>query len=120
MAQPVLHFELSTKNRSKSQAFYRSLFDWEIKELPDMEYSLVSPAGEKSIGGGIAQVQNGQPPALTIYTEVDDLQKYLDRAESLGGKTAVPPTQIPNVGSFAMFSDPDGIVMGLFKSGDQG
>jgi predicted enzyme related to lactoylglutathione lyase len=35
---------------------------------------------------------------------------------SLGGKTIVPPTEIPNVVTFALFSDPDGNMVGLVKS----
>jgi predicted enzyme related to lactoylglutathione lyase len=55
------------------------------------------------------------PSYLTIYVLVDDLQASLDKAQSLGGKTVVPPTPIPNVGSFALFTDPEGHVIGLFK-----
>jgi predicted enzyme related to lactoylglutathione lyase len=40
----------------------------------------------------------------------------LDRVESLGGKTAVPVTEIPEVVTFAQFADPDGNLVGLFKS----
>src|SRR5262249_32611899 len=50
------------------------------------------------------------------YVEADDLQATLDKAESLGGKTVVPVTVIPNMVTWAMFSDPDGSLVGLFKS----
>ena len=51
-----------------------------------------------------------------VYVEVDDLQAYLDKIESLGGKTVVPITEIPNVVMFAHFTDPVGNLMGLVKS----
>lgn len=41
------------------------------------------------------------------------------RNHNLGGKTVVPPALIPNVGAFAIFSDPDGNHIGLFKEGHQ-
>ena len=46
---------------------------------------------------------------------VDDLQASLDRAETLGGKALVPPTDLPDgYGRFAMFADPDGNTIGLW------
>ena len=44
---------------------------------------------------------------------MDDLQAYLDRAESLGGKTLMPPTEIPGIVTLAMFADPEGNVTGM-------
>lgn len=46
---------------------------------------------------------------------MDDLQAYLDKPASLGGKTVVPPTPIPDVGAFALFHDPEGNLVGLFS-----
>jgi hypothetical protein len=54
-------------------------------------------------------------PYVTIYAAVDDLRATLQRAEELGGKMVVEPMPIPGVGSFAMFQDPDGVMMGLFE-----
>jgi uncharacterized protein len=116
MPQPVVHFEISTKNLAKSNEFYGKLFDWNISQYPGMEYGMVAAAGEKSIGGGIGPVQPGDTTCVTIYVQVDDLQAYLDKATKLGGKAIVPPTPIPGIGAFAMFADLDGNRIGLFKS----
>ncbi len=59
--------------------------------------------------------QAGMPPYVTFYAQVDDLQEYLNKAGALGAKTIVPPTPIPDTGAFAMFADPDGHMVGLFK-----
>lgn len=45
--------------------------------------------------------------------QVDDLQACLDRVESLGGKIILPPTVIPDTVTLAMFTDPDGNIMGM-------
>jgi predicted enzyme related to lactoylglutathione lyase len=53
---------------------------------------------------------------VTVYVEVDDLAAYLSKAERLGGKTVVPPTEISEFSlSFAFFADPEGHVVGLSK-----
>ena len=48
---------------------------------------------------------------------VDDLEKYLARAEELGGRRVMGPMSIEGTGAFAMFADPDGNVLGLFAEG---
>ncbi len=115
MGHPVVHFEISSKDYKKAIEFYKGLFGWNIDEYPGMEYGMTKADGEGGIGGGIGPAQGGAPPFVTFYVQVDDLQTYLDKAESLGGKAIVPPTPIPEVGSFAMFSDLDGNVIGIFK-----
>ena len=120
MAKPVVHFEICGKDHKKMKEFYGNLFEWECNDFGDgsVPYALVSAAGEKSIGGGLMATDGNIPTYLTFYVQVDDLQKYLDKAEEMGGKTVHPPTPIPGVGSSAMFTDPDGNLVGLFKEGE--
>ena len=56
---------------------------------------------------------------MTVYVQVDDVQAYLDKAESLGGKTVVPPAEVPGMGQFAWMSDLDGNTIGLWKPLEQ-
>jgi predicted enzyme related to lactoylglutathione lyase len=69
-------------------------------------------------GGGITGHMTAlghEPFRYTIfYVQVDDVQAYLDKAASLGGKMLVPPVEIPT-GTFAWFADPEGNTIGLFK-----
>ena len=43
------------------------------------------------------------------------MQAKLNEAEKLGAHTVMPPMQIPDGPEIAMFSDPDGNVIGLSK-----
>lgn len=115
MGSPVVHFEISSSDYKKAEKFYKSVFDWTTQGHEGMPYLLVQPEGDGSIGGGIGNTQEGQPTGVMFYVKVDDLQAYLDKAEKAGGKTKMPPTPIPGVGSCAMFTDFDGNVIGLFK-----
>ncbi len=114
MGHPVVHWEIGAKDAKKLQDFYAGLFDWKIDANNPMNYGMVDTGGE-GINGGIFPTEGGVPSYLTLYVQVDDLQAYLNKAESLGGKTIVPPTPIPGVGSFAMFHDPEGHLIGLLK-----
>jgi predicted enzyme related to lactoylglutathione lyase len=114
MGSSVVHWEISARDGKRAQEFYGKLFDWKIDANNPMAYGLVDTGGA-GINGGIGQVQDGQPPDVTFYVQVSDLQEYLDKAEDLGGKTLVPPTEIPNTVTFALFQDLDGNTVGLVK-----
>lgn len=64
------------------------------------------------------QTRGEMPPYVTVYVAVADLRSMLDRAGELGARTVVEPTDIPGVGQFAMFSDPDGNVIGLLHQAE--
>jgi hypothetical protein len=120
-AAPVVHFEITGKDGKKLQSFYSKLFDWEINTDNPMNYGLVNTAGngteagKGSIGGGVAATQEGAPPSVTFYVQVPDLDATLKKVTSMGGKTLVPPTEIPNMVTFAMFQDTEGNAVGLVK-----
>ena len=115
MANPVVHWEIGAKDAKKLGEFYSQVFGWKINTDNPMNYGMVSPGGPGGIDGGIFQTRPGDPNYLTFYIQVDDLQASLDKAEALGGKTVVPPMPIPNVGAIALFQDPEGHTVGLFK-----
>ncbi len=115
MGQPVVHFEVGAKDAEKLKSFYATVFDWKIDSDNPMNYGAIETGGEGGINGGIADTRGQMPSYVTFYVHVDDLQAYLDKAGSLGGETVVPPTPIPDVGSFALFKDPEGNVIGLFS-----
>jgi uncharacterized protein len=111
MGNPVVHFEITGKDGAKLQAFYKGLFDWGIQADPN-GYGMVE-AGEGGIGGGVT---GGDAPSVTFYVDVDDCQKYLDKAVSLGGKIIAPPADYGGMVTFALFADPEGNVVGVAKT----
>jgi predicted enzyme related to lactoylglutathione lyase len=120
-AAPVVHFEVTGKDAKKLQNFYSKMFEWNIQNMPEMEYGMVETSangdkrGKGSIDGGVGAAPPGAPGYVTFYVQVPDLPAALKKAESLGGKTIVPPTEIPNIVTFAMFQDPEGNAVGLVK-----
>ncbi len=113
MTQPVIHFEVVGPDGKALQDYYSSLFDWKINADNPMNYGMVEP-GKNGIAGGVTASQDGKP-AVTFYVEVADLKAALDKAEKLGGKTAMPPMDVPGGPSIAQFTDPAGNVIGLVK-----
>jgi predicted enzyme related to lactoylglutathione lyase len=115
-------FELATKNTSQGGEFYHSLFGWEPKtedmgppEKP-MPYTMMMQ-GEKPAAGMMEMTEEwgNIPPHWMVYVEVEDCDAVAKRAESLGGKVQVPPTDIPPVGRFSVISDPTGATFSVIK-----
>lgn len=113
MPNPVVHWEIHGKSGERLTKFYAGLFGWKIQSIPQMNYNMV-PKGRGGIGGGIAE---SEKPMVTVYVEVKDLDKALAQAKKLGGKVVTPPTEIPDMVTFAQFKDPEGNLVGLIKAG---
>ena len=108
---PVDWFEILGPDPKALWSFYRDLFGWEIEEGGTDQF-LYGQVQLEGIGGGIGSTPDGAPH-VNAYARVDDLHKYLERAESLGGTTVMPGMDMQNV-SFAMLADPQGSTFGLY------
>jgi len=118
MGKPVVHWEVTGKNSKRLQKFYADLFEWKIDANNPMEYGMVDTGG-KRINGGIAAAQEG-PGGVTFYVEVENLEEYLRSAERMGGKTVMPPSEVPGGPTLAFLADPEGNRIGLIKAGTMG
>src|ERR1022692_499511 len=118
MGQPVAFFQVISPAPERARKFYAGLFGWQVAADPAMGgYALVDTgAGDGAIGGGIGASEEPGDKRVRLYMRVDDLDGYLDRAEQLGGKRLVPPTDLPgDFGRFAIFTDPAGNQVGLWR-----
>ena len=114
MPNPVVHWEIQTNNSKQVQEFFAKVFDWHVDANNPYDYGIVDTHAEGGINGGIGGPGSGVN-RVTFYIQVDDLEAYLKKAESLGGKTVTPPMEIPGAVTLAHFSDPEGNVIGLIK-----
>src|SRR5439155_21658067 len=86
-------FEIASVEPKRSWDFYRELFGWDIKESSGDGYVHGEVDTGQGIPGGIGTSVSGKPTSQ-VYAQVDDLQKYLERAGTLGGKTIVEPMPV--------------------------
>ena len=113
MGNPVVHFEIGCRDNAKTEEFYTSMFDWSVQKMGPA--AMISTGGEPQIGGHIMALGHEPHNYTVFYVLVDDVAAYLKKAESLGGRTLVPPMPIPT-GIFAWFADPEGNTVGLFQA----
>ncbi len=115
MGQRVAYFEVGSSDNRQLASFYRELFGWRLRNVSD-GYTMIDTGAGSGINGGIGRSSDGTP-WVSFYVAADDPQATLDRAVSLGGTMVVPVTEIPNAGTFAMFNDPDGNIVGIINLG---
>ena len=52
---------------------------------------------------------------LAFYIDVDDLATHRKKIVDAGGTIVVEEMDVPGVGAFSLFADPEGRVLGLWK-----
>lgn len=113
MGQPVVHFEIGCRDSGRTQKFFADLFGWNMQQYGPA--AMISTGDGGGINGHINALGHEPHNYVTVYVQVDDLQAYLNKAGTMGGKTLVPPTEVPGAGHFAWLADPDGNIIGLWK-----
>ena len=110
--------ELMTTDPAAAAQFYGALFGWTVKDM-DMGTGpyRVANVGDTGVAGimGMPPGAAPMPPAWGCYVTVDDVDATLAKAESLGGKTVMPPMDVPGVGRMAVLQDPQGAVLSIIK-----
>jgi predicted enzyme related to lactoylglutathione lyase len=116
MANRISWFEIIGGDATRLHSFYSALFGWKIDAGNPMQYGMVS-GDDAGLAGGIGPASDGSPGYVTVYVGVDDIKASIAKAEQLGGKTVMPPTELPEFHvTFALFSDPEGHVIGLTQN----
>jgi len=124
MSGRVVHFEIPFDEGDRARAFYQEAFGWNIVQMPEMGYTIVStgPTSEQGstsepgyINGGMMQRSDrSQGPVLVV--DVDDIDAALAKVEQLGGKTVQQRMPVDKMGFAAYFNDPEGNLTGLWEN----
>lgn len=112
----LIHWdELWSRDAAAATKFYAAVAPFELDQMamPSGTYHLLK-TGDTS-RAGIVNAAQGADPGWLFFVEVADCDATLGRAQSLGAKTFLPPTDIPNIGRFAVVLDPDGARVGFIK-----
>ncbi|MGD9691562.1 MAG: VOC family protein [Phycisphaerales bacterium] len=118
---PIVHFEIGCQDLAKTSKFYADIFGWQYHEgMPNMSMvKNLGPMGEPKSDGIAGHISSlGHPPHqyVTFYAMVDDINATLDQINKAGGSTLIPKQEVPGMGWFAWFKDPEGNALGLWTS----
>lgn len=114
MGNPIVHWELMVNDPAGAKKFYSSILDWEFDESAVPGYTMIKTGAEPG-GGMMAKPEMAPMCALNTYFQVEDVEATLAKATAAGATMIAPKTAIPGMGYWAMFTDPDGIPIGLFQ-----
>jgi len=110
--------ELASKDPGKSVKFYTEIGGFTTSSMdmgPAGTYHLLESGGQ-SRAGIMAPQMPEQPHAWLPYVAVASADQTADKAKRLGATVVVPPTDIPNVGRFAIFVDAQGVATGILQA----
>ena len=110
--------ELMTVDPKSAKEFYPKLFGWTFRdqEMGGHGSYTMWMAGDRAVGGMMAiDKSHGFPSAWYGYATVPAVDAAARRAPQQGAKVLVPPTDVPDIGRFAMLQDAQGAVVSAFK-----
>jgi predicted enzyme related to lactoylglutathione lyase len=117
MGNPVVHWQMITRDPQALAAFYSSLCDWKVDDANALGYRTIDTGSKRGIGGGMWPAPPGAQPFVQLFIEVDDVKAHVERAVKLGGRVMVPPQLLPEGDELAILQDPEGIPFGLHRAG---
>ena len=113
--------ELITPDPKKAGPFYASLHGWKTQVMPmgppTGDYTIFKN-GEEMVGGMMfldPRAMGEMPAHWLIYFAVADCDASAKKAGELGGRVVLPPTDIPNIGRFAVILDTQGAAFAIIR-----
>ena len=125
---PVVHFEMPSKDKKRVVKFYETAFGWKMqrmgKEMGNYILATTTSVDKNgmaknpgAINGGFFGYNPKDPgfrvPHLVI--SVDNLEEHMQVVKKAGGKIDGKPMGIPGVGNFVMFKDSEGNRVGMLQ-----
>ncbi|OGK58976.1 glyoxalase [Candidatus Roizmanbacteria bacterium RIFCSPLOWO2_02_FULL_40_13] len=124
---PVVHFEMPSKDKKRTAEFYAKVFGWTMNQLgAEMgdyllagttetdENNMVKTPG--NINGGFFDYKDEdgfRQPHLVIA--VDNLEESMKKVEEGGGKLIGKPMDIPGIGKYISFKDTEDNNVGMLQ-----
>jgi predicted enzyme related to lactoylglutathione lyase len=116
----VVHFEMPYQDRERMKTFYETAFGWQTQSLgAEMGNYVVAtttepgpngfPANPGAINGGFYERPAdpaGHAPSVVIA--VGDVHEAMRKITAAGGTLLGEPMEIPGVGQYVSFRDPEG------------
>jgi predicted enzyme related to lactoylglutathione lyase len=115
--------DLNTSDVEQSRQFFTRLFGWETEDFemgPDRTYTMFKLPGGKTFGGIMPlDPAQGAPSHWISYISADDVDDFCARASDVGATVLFGPLDIPEVGRWAVLSDPQGASFSAFSEADR-
>jgi predicted enzyme related to lactoylglutathione lyase len=111
-------YDLMTTDVEGAKKFYSKVAGWGTQPFEgSTPYTMWTNKGAPI--GGVSPLtdemkKGGVPPHWLPAVAVDNVDETVKKTNSLGGKTIVPPMDIPGTGRYAVIQDPQDVVIAVF------
>ena len=110
--------DLNTKDPAAAAKFYSDWLGWTFDLGKDGYRHIINGASTEDMIGGVPPHINappGTPAHWMSYFHVADCKASAAKAAQLGASTIMPATLMSDVGTIAVFADPQGAVFALYQ-----
>lgn len=106
----------NSNDPAKAKSFYTELLGWELEKFDGagMDYDMIKADG--AMHGGFGEASEGSPTHWLGHVAVEDADETAEKVKAGGGTIYYGPADIPEVGKFVVFADPQGAVLSAFAS----
>ena len=115
MPNAVIQFQILSKAPDETARFYTQLFGWGVDANNPMNYRRIDTHTEEGIQGGIWPAPPEASNFVQLFISVENVPAFVQRAESLGARTLIPPTVLPGGEEMAVLLDPHQMSFGIFR-----
>ena len=118
--QSFFWYELMTTDVKAAEAFYAAVVGWRPESFGGsaMNYTVMNAADRGTAGLMLLPEEAkamGTPPSWVGYIYAKDVDAAVASLEKAGGKVHRPPSDIPDIGRFAVVADPQGAAFMLMS-----
>jgi uncharacterized protein len=121
----VVHFEIPFDDKEKSIEFYKKVFGWKMKDMPEMNYTIahtvevdenMMPKEHGAINGGMYKRGDGSAKSPVIVIDVDDIDTKIKEVEEAGGSVFRAKVNVGKMGFYTQVKDTEGNIIGLWEN----
>ena len=113
MGDPVMQWQLISKDPAKHSTFYADVFGWSISSDNPLGYRIADTGSLRGISGGFWPAPPEANSFVQLFVDVEDMNATVDKVTKAGGSILIPPQTLPQGDEMAILRDPLGVTFGV-------
>lgn len=116
-SNPITWWEIASHDAEKTVDFLKKVFNWKMvyDENSGCYDFPISEGHSKLSGGGVFTLRKAKLPFLTIYIQVEDIDRKAQLIEQSGGYILEAPFAISGSTRICLFNEPSGVTMAMIE-----
>jgi uncharacterized protein len=114
----VTHFEIYGEKPAGLAEFYRSIFGWEVEQMPGIDYWRIQTGATEgpALHGGLTYKAIPNLNGWLLFVNVASLDETVARIVEHGGCVMRPKTAVPRTAWVTICADPAKNIFGVWQA----